>query len=174
MFMSHAFLVLVVILLVVPGCTTPSSDSPSLESPLPTQTAGDSPLPTSLAARSATQIPQPQVGFCTVTGTLIKTQNGSASGPMANALLFLAPIIYSNDGTFSMARLNKRTDPVFMTDEAGRFVFSDVEVKEYALIYSSGTAEVSLKDPNMNEELVINAIPGQIIDLGEVYIEELP
>lgn len=70
-----------------------------------------------------------------------------------------------------MARLNKRTDPVFMTDEAGRFVFSDVEVKEYALIYSSGASEFSLKDPSTNEELIINAVSDQIIDLGEVYIE---
>lgn len=174
--MLRAFLIIIVVILVVPGCICipPSPGSPSPESPLSNKTAGDSPLPTPLAARSDTPIPQPQVGFCTVTGTLVKTRNGSVSGPITNTLLFLAPIMYSDDGTFSMARLNKRTDPVFMTDEAGRFVFSDVEVKEYALIYSSGASEFSLKDPSTNEELIINAVSDQIIDLGEVYIEELP
>lgn len=172
--MLRAFLILAVISLVITGCTPPSSDSPSFESPLSIQTTDDSPLPTLPVVSDATPMSQPQAGFCTITGTLIKTRNGSPSGPMTGALLFLAPLIYSNDGSFSMARLNKKTDPVFMTDETGRFVFSDVEVKEYALIYSSGTSEFSLKGPSTNEELVINAISGEIIDLGEVYIEGLP
>jgi len=90
---------------------------------------------------------------------------------MAGAVLFLAPLIYSADGTSSIAALDKGSAPMSVTDEMGRFVMSNVEVREYALIYSSGTTEFPLKDPNSSEDLVIVVVADRITDLGEIYID---
>jgi hypothetical protein len=90
---------------------------------------------------------------------------------MAGTFLYLAPLIYSTNGTAAMARLNKESDPMATTDEAGRFVFLNVEPKTYALVYSSGASEFLLKDPDSNKDLLITVVADQIINVGEVYIE---
>jgi hypothetical protein len=90
---------------------------------------------------------------------------------MASALLFLAPLIYSTDGNYSMAGLDKKGDPMSITDETGHFVFPNVEAKEYVLVYSSGTTEFPLKAPDSNEDLLVKVVADDIIDLSEIYIE---
>lgn len=167
--MSRVLWFVLILVLAVAGCKASELGPSPLESPL--LAAADSPLPTPVAVETATPIPTPRDGLATVTGTLVQTQGGLPSGPMANALLFLAPLIYSTDGTSTMARLNKGTDPSAVTDATGRFTFLNVEPNTYALVYSSGTLEFLLKDPDSNEDLLITVVAGQMTDLGEVYIE---
>jgi hypothetical protein len=90
---------------------------------------------------------------------------------MAGAILYLARLLYSNDGEAAMARLDKTTAPRAMSDQAGRFVFPNVEPDTYALIYSAVTSEFVLKDPDSNEDLLITVTADQIIDLGQIYVE---
>lgn|GEM_PF-7025894 len=173
--MSRRFWFVMVLMLVIAGCKSPrSGTSPfksPLESALPTPVADDSLSSAPTTVSTATPIPLPQAGLGTVTGTLVQRQAGMSPQPMASALLFLAPLIYSTDGAYSMAGLDKKSDPTSITDEAGHFVFPNVEAKEYILVYSSGTIEFPLKAPDSNEDLLITVVADEIMDLGEIYIE---
>jgi len=168
--MSRTFLLALILTLVVAGCGSPNSATPTFESPfqspLPKPTTVSSPTPVLVTPISA-----PDVGLGTVTGVLVETEEGQPSDPKGSALLFLAPLIYSTDGAYEMANLNKGRDPASVTDEAGRFVFPNVEPKTYALVYSVVTHEFLLKAPGSDEDLLIDVVADQITDLGTVYVE---
>jgi len=173
--MSRRFWFVIVLMLVIAGCKSPRSDTSPFKSPfesvLPTPAADDSLSSVPATVSTATPVPPPQAGLGTVTGTLVQRQAGMSPKPMASALLFLAPLIYSTDGNYSMAGLDKKGDPMSITDETGHFVFPNVEAKEYVLVYSSGTTEFPLKAPDSNEDLLVKVVADDIIDLSEIYIE---
>jgi hypothetical protein len=104
-------------------------------------------------------------------GTLVGIQTGLPSSPVANALLYLAPLIYSADGESAMARLDKGNDPASVTDDEGRFAFANVEPGTYAVVYSVVTSEFLIQDPDSGEDLLISVIADQLTDLGKVYVE---
>ena len=168
---------LLILMLAITGCAgeepTPTPNPPltPLDSPLTQPAVMDSPISTPAVVDVPIPIPSPQAGMGTVTGNLTTAQEGAISESTFPVLLYLASLIYSDDGESSMAKLDKESAPMTVPDEAGHFVFLDVEPGTYALIYSTVTSEVPLKAPGSGEDLTITVIADQTIDLGGLTIE---
>lgn len=173
--MTRLIWFLLALTLVTTGCagrepTTNPSPSP-LDSPLSPPSRAVSPLATPTSASAPETIPSPQAGLGAVTGKLVGPQIGQTLESTGPVLLYLTPLLYSTDGTSTMAKLNKNSAPMTLPDETGRFVFPDVEPGEYALAYSAVTSEFLLKSPASDEDLVITVAADQIVDVGELYVE---
>lgn len=166
-----ALTLILTLILTVTGCKATKPDSTPFESPLLQSTVTDSPLLKPTMVDTATPVPQPPANLGTVTGALVRAQVGLPSTPMAGVSLYLSPLIYSDDGTATMARHNKELDSKAIPDETGRFVFPDIAPNTYALVYSSVTSEFLLKNSKSEEDLLITVVAGQIIGLGEIYVE---
>jgi len=174
--MTRLIWFLLTLTLVTTGCagrepTTIPSPSPSpLDSPLSPPSSAFSPLSTPTSVPAPETIPSPQAGLGTVTGKLVGPQIGQTQESTGPVLLYLAPLIYSTDGTSTMATLNKNSAPMILPDETGRFVFPDVEPGEYALAYSTVTSEFLIKAPASDEDLVITVAADQVVDVGELFV----
>jgi len=162
--MTRLIWFLLALTLLTTGCASrepTASPSPSpLDSPLSSPSRAVSPLATPTSVPAPETIPSPQAGLGAVTGRLV--------GPL---LLYLTPLLYSTDGTSTMAKLDKNSAPMSLPDETGRFVFPDVEPGEYALAYSTVTSEFLLRAPASDEDLVITVAADQVVDVGELHVE---
>jgi hypothetical protein len=126
-----------------------------LDSPLPAQDAPGAPL--------LERDPTPEPGTVTVRGELIL--NGQ---PAPGRTLYLAPIIHSEGEGREVAALDAVNDPRAESDRSGYFHFVKVVPGRYALGINSPIGPVLIKSGNT--EIVIEAVEGQIVDLGDVHI----
>ena len=173
--MTRLIWFLLALTLVTTGCASrepTASPSPSpLDSPLSPPSRAVSPLATPTSVPAPETIPSPQAGLGAVTGRLVGPQTGQTVESTGPVLLYLTPLLYSTDGTSTMAKLDKNSAPMSLPDETGRFVFPDVEPGEYALAFSTVTSEFLLRAPASDEDLVITVAADQVVDVGELYVE---
>ncbi len=113
-------------------------------------------------------VPTPVADRTTVTGDIIFTENGS---PLVNVPVILAKI-YRNDEGDGAFVYDTATSPYALTDENGRFIFSNVDPAEYIMVV--GNMEVNRYE--LLTELdggtrIINAPSGEILDLGAIEVE---
>jgi len=169
--MSRTVRLILILTLALAACKAGRSDLTSLESPLSRPIAFDSPLPNLTVVDAATPVSQPPADLGLVMGTLKPVRGELRSVPLSGVSLYLAPLIHSTDGQSAMAKHNAKYDPKAAIDEAGRFVFPNVEPDVYALVYSSVISEFLVKEPGSNKDLLITVEAGQIADLGEIRVE---
>ena len=125
-------------------------------SPLSTPDAKDAPL--------LERNPTPEPNLSTVRGELLL--NGK---PATGYTLYLAPILQTGgENGMESAALDAVNDPRAEPDRSGYFHFVDVEPGRYALGISSPIGPVLIKKGDT--EIIVEAIEGEIIDLGVVRI----
>jgi len=109
----------------------------------------------------------------TITGYLKKSNESPFAE--AGAILYLVPVILSDDGVPLMAGLSRTNDPRALTDENGRFYFAEVDKKNhYVLILDRVREAFLLKDPRNDSDLIIFPQDSEIFDLGELVYSTLP
>lgn len=149
------------------GCG--GSSTPVLESPLLTPDQGQtfvSPQPTPTSA-ALFILPTPSsVDMATIGGVLMRDLAGVDSEPIAGAVVQLARVIRSEDGTAMMAVVEEAA-PTTVADENGRFVFTDVPSKTYGLAISTPLGPFLVED-NTGDDLLFAAQGGAVLDLGEI------
>jgi hypothetical protein len=156
-----------VVLALVLGCTSESTPQPT-DSPLPTVAPEPtepfaSILPTPDPLTSV--MPTPDPGWATVVGILIGSTGGQR---VASTVVFLErtpreqtvpPVLYGppND------------QPSAMTDEAGRFVISEVPDGEYVVVAFAPPFDPQIvTDPSSGQPVFVVAQAGKLIDVGAV------
>lgn len=147
------------------GCL--NSPTFTVESPLLTPgwvftslqpTPGSSPflaLPTPSSAEVAT-----------VGGILVRDLGNQGSEFMANATVYLASVIRSDDGTAMMAVV-RETSPKAMTDENGIFIFTDVLPDTYGLAIATPIGSFLIQDET-GGDFLFTVQAGEVLDLGEI------
>jgi len=117
-------------------------------------------------------VPNPVPGTGIIIGRLIQSSNGDP---------YLAPGIYlgkeiANDSsvvgndTPSIISISPTSDPIAAQAQDGSFVFSNITPGEYRIFIWTPMSLTLLKDANSTADIVIQVIPGQIIDLGNIFI----
>ena len=156
-----------VVLALVLGCTSESTSQPTASSlptvvPEPTEPFA-SILPTPDPLTSV--MPTPDPGWATVVGILIGSTGGQR---VASTVVFLErtpreqtvpPVLYGppND------------QPSAMTDEAGRFVISEVPDGEYVIVAFAPPFDPQMvTDPSSGQPVFVVAQAGKLIDVGTV------
>ena len=149
------------------GCG--GSSTPVLESPLLTPDQGQtfvSPQPTP-ASVPPFVLPTPSsTDVATIGGVLMRDLASVDSEPIAGAVVYLARVIRSEDGTAMMAVVEE-TAPTAVADENGRFVFTDVPSKTYGIAISTPLGSFLVED-NTGDDLLFAAQGGAVLDLGEI------
>jgi hypothetical protein len=107
---------------------------------------------------------------CTITGVLLVKPGPK---PVSRMVLALANVIES-DGTPVASSMDSLNPQRTLTDDNGRFVFTQVPVDTYTLIFDQITESFLLSHPTSGEDMLINCEDGQVIDLGNLVYSELP
>jgi protocatechuate 3,4-dioxygenase beta subunit len=104
-----------------------------------------------------------------ITGRLLLNKK-----PVVNATIYLADV--QEQGGFATGSYDRSTSPRATTDSEGRFVFADVLPGKYGLIYDNFVIYVALHIPGEAEDkgLMVEAVAGQLVDLGDLNYPELP
>lgn len=112
-------------------------------------------------------------GMGRVTGVL---QVGAREKPQPakNALLYLAKTIKDSTGKDSVAALDRVHSPRTVTDNQGRFMFSNVPPGNYGLVLDIITNSFLLMKPGSEEALLIEVPAEKQVDLGTLLYDSLP
>ncbi len=155
--------------IILTGCG-PSEEMTETVSPLPTP-AGHitSPVATPLPDLVIPTPSRPNRGV--VFGTLLREIPGVGTEPMAGYTVYLAQVVYSEDGRPVMAAVGDDS-PAAVTDEAGRFIFIDIRAKMYGFAIATPLGS-ALYEPPDGGDFLFTVESGQVLDLG-VLITDIP
>jgi len=118
------------------------------------------------------EIPTPASDDAVITGYLL--QGISDPEPLMNAILYLAEIVDSTDGRKALASFDRRSSPATQTDMNGKFIFTQVEPNEYALVLDRIYNSFLLQDPEAGGDFLFVAKAGEILNLGDLVYLSLP
>lgn len=138
-------------------------DSPSTENNPPPVSS----LPT-LTPRATVDVGSADPDLGIVQGTLLLDNK-----PVSQALLYLAPIIYSNTGD-PIARFNRRDPTRTYTGSDGKFSFINIPIGEYGLVLDIVADSYLLLTPDGDTLIIDLEQDGSRIDLGLLNYDKLP
>ena len=118
------------------------------------------------------EIPTPASDDAVITGYLL--QGTSDPQPVMNAILYLATIVNSTDGRKALASFDRQSSPATQTDINGKFIFTQVEPNEYALVLDRISNSFLLQDPKAGGDFLFVAKSGEILSLGDLVYPSLP
>ncbi len=116
---------------------------PSLESGLPTPSSSE---------------------VAVVTGVVIRHRY------VGDTKLQLARVIRSEDGTPLVASVGEKSSPTAMTDEHGRFVFTDVPPDTYGLVLVTPLGSLLFRD-DTGANILFDVEAGEVLDIGEIHTD---
>lgn len=93
---------------------------------------------------------------------------GGGSEPIADAQVLLASVIRSEDGTPMMAAASEETSPMAITDENGRFVFTDVLSDTYGIVVATPLGSYLIEGKE-DKDLFVVVQAGGVTDAGEIH-----
>lgn len=114
-------------------------------------------------------IPEPsssEVGV--ISGVLLRVNDDGTREPISRGALYLGGLVPDAGGTDSMVGVDKSTDPVAALNSRGEFVFVDVPVGRYGLMYDNLEGMLLLNNPETSDDFIIEVAGGQKQDLGEL------
>ena len=159
--------------LVVTSCVTitPDATAPANNGYPAPDSAGSNegyPAPTApriAEARPADALPTAASDTVGVVAGTIATDHGEGAAPIEYGLLYIAELIYDENGEPQAAAYTDDA-PSATTDEAGNFAFTELPPGEYALFYWTPQGSILLPDLATNKTLIIKVEGGQVVDLG--------
>jgi hypothetical protein len=171
--MRLSFVTLLITVLTIVGCSAPQKDA-AFVSPLTSVIATpEAPAVTSKPVSSDLELtlPEPATGMATVGGRLMARYTGRSDyQPVPTTILFLAPVLYSEDGTAAFAGLDQDNDPATNTNESGIFTFENVPEGIYGLVVLAGI-QVYLVTDETGSDYLISVEPNKVINLGDVRVD---
>ncbi|GAB4496601.1 MAG: hypothetical protein OHK0052_06770 [Anaerolineales bacterium] len=148
--------ILLLLLLLTAACSTNNAPTPT---------------PTRIPPASIV-IPMPQNGRATVSGFLISTHNNQ---PLQDVVVRLAEVYYPNndptnkeDGIYT---LDNAFSPSAITDPDGRFIFENIEPRDYVIFIGDISVKYTIINTEDNKPRVWNVKPDKITDFGEILTD---
>lgn len=110
----------------------------------------------------------------TIRGALFLEQVNGEEIPVVGVLLYLAEVLTAQDGTDSLAALDKASSPRAVTTEEGAFEFRSVATGKYGLVLDLVSQSFILMNPQDGETMLISIEDQKTIDLGKLIYPSLP
>ena len=141
---KSTFIGILMLMIVLSGCTatdtSPSVDIPTLAPPAP--------------------------GMSSLTGRVI---HGQTKEPFTNTIVRLAEIVRPEQGE-DVFVLDQAFSPGARTDDAGIFVFQDVEPKEYAIVVGDVERIYEIIPDDSGAAKGFSAEPDQVLYVGDLEV----
>jgi hypothetical protein len=150
---------------ILAACSVPT---PLPQSPLETPVVSKpySPIPTTVSIVTPSKSDR-----ATITGVLMESRDSPR--PAAGLVLYLAQTLQSS-GAPTMASLDRASSPRAQTDSSGRFVFAEVPIAKYGLVFDRIDSAYLLHNPKDDGDFLFEPKAGQVLDLGTLVYSSLP
>jgi hypothetical protein len=126
---------------------------------------------TTLPADATLSLPSPADSrMAVIGGVLLRLQPDGNLAPISDITLYLAPVVYTSDHREWLVGLDEAADPKTSTNQTGVFVFSNIAPGKYGLVLKTPVGGFLLKKRD-GEDLLIEAVAGQSLNLGEVITD---
>ena len=87
--------------------------------------------------------------------------------PVPLSVVFLAPVIFLEDGTPGFAGLDNKNDPSAGTNPDGYFLFENVPPGSFGVVVARGVQFILIRNEE-GQDYLIEVEADQVLDLGEV------
>lgn len=118
----------------------------------------------------STTISPPAQGLASVTGRVIHT---NTEDPFVDTIVRLAEVVRAEEGE-DVFVLDQAFSPGTRTDEAGYFVFEDVDPMEYVIVVGDVTGIYEIIPDDSGEAKVWSANADEVLDVGELMVKLEP
>ncbi len=117
------------------------------------------------------EIPASDAGLTSLAGRVVaRFGSSTVYEPIIISAVYLAPVMYEEDGTPAVASLDSQHDPASSTDENGYFTFTNIPPGEYGFVIYYGVTHYLIRD-EAGEQVMITVEADQSIDLGELHTD---
>lgn len=111
-------------------------------------------------------LPTPELGKASVMGNVTSIVNGK---PLEEVTVRLAEVYWQGEeGAFVLDGANSPGD---ITDELGRFFIQDIDAKDYVIVVGDVYSSYEIISESSGEGKIFNAIPDEILDVGELKVD---
>jgi len=131
-----------------------------------TTSCQDKTMPTEVIdVNTPTPVAQPVSGKATLIGRVVSQVTGK---PITNIPVRLAEVYrQGNEGAFI---LDGAFSPTTLTDNAGHFVLSNIEPREYVIVIGDPQGEYHITPDSNGSARVWDIGDGEILDVGELLV----
>lgn len=105
---------------------------------------------------------------------VIRIRDGETSHPARGIILYLGEVLKDNTGQERAASIDRVHSPRAITDEQGRFMFSNVPPRRYGLFLDTIQAVYLLPKPDAEDSLLVEIRADNQVELGLMLYDSLP
>lgn len=147
------------------------------ESPLAQPAESPLALPNVSPLATPTAVPRVETepGTGAVTGVLmVRTETGVE--PVAGVIIAVADVLTNTESAEAVAafRYQAQASPQTNTDENGFFAISNVPPGRYGLVLDMVMTSFILRQPGVNEDMVVTVEADAQVDMGPLVYDKLP
>jgi hypothetical protein len=141
---------------------------PTPRSPYPDPSGSGNAAPTTAANSEPLVVPTAGAETGVVMGTFLNDPpDGDGVVPLAGRILFLGRVISDASGVEGLVEVDRLTAPNAVLNANGEFAFVDVAPGRYGVMLDTVQGPQLLTDPVTGVSMVVEAVAGQVVDIGE-------
>ncbi|GEM_PF-772986 len=173
--MKNKYAIVVIMVLLLSGCTTALTDNTQFVSPLSTFPISTVPTPTITSVPKTPTpiaIATPLPSKSTIVGQVVSTATIKAQ-PLSQTVVKLAEVVWDAEKKDGIFVVDGASSPSTITDEQGKFLFANIKPGQYVIVVGelTGINEIVAESNDSNKAKIFTVESDKILDVKEIEVK---